>query len=156
MSIILALLKKSRKNLRKNLGKNTRGVAMIEFAFAAPIILLITFGFFEFSLVLFTQGVLHYSAEQATRYAMVNFDVGNLDDDYITEVKQGIKSAAIDSFILIDEDKIANFDINVVVDPSDQTKTVNVTIDYNYSMIMPLLSGSSFTLTGSSKSFLVQ
>ncbi|MBL4767480.1 MAG: pilus assembly protein [Rhodobacteraceae bacterium] len=152
MSKLTALLKKARKNIRKN----TRGATMVEFAFAAPIILFMTFGFFEFALVLFTQGVLHYSAEQATRYAMVNFDVGNLEDDYITEVKQGIKGAAIDSFVLIDEAKIANFDVSVVVDPSDQTKTVNVTIDYNYSMIMPLMPGSSFIMTGSSKSFLVQ
>ena len=152
MSMLAIMLKRAKKNLRKN----TRGATMVEFSFAAPIILLLTFGFFEFSLVLFTQGVLHYSAEQATRYAMVNFDAGNLEDDYITEVKLGIKSAAIDSFILIDENKISNFDISVVVDPADQTKTVNVTINYNYSMIMPLMPGSTFTLTGSSKSFLVQ
>lgn len=142
--------------LLKKIRKSSRAATMIEFAFAAPIILFLTFGFLEFSLVLFTQGILHYSAEQATRYAMVNFDAGNLDDAYIAEVKLGIKSAAIESFVLIDESKIANFDISVVVDPADQTKTVNVTIDYNYSMIMPLLSGSTFIMTGTSKSFLVQ
>lgn len=148
MVMFLGLLAKIRKN--------SRGVAMVEFAFAAPVILFLTFGFFELALVLFTQGVLHYSAEQATRYAMVNFDAGNLDDAYIATVKLGIKNAAIESFVLVDDNKIQNFDISVIVDPSDQTKTVNVTIDYNYSMVMPLMPGTNFILTGSSKSFLVQ
>lgn len=142
--------------LLKKIRKSSRGVTAIEFAFAAPIILFVTFGFFEFALVLFTQGVLHYSAEQATRYAMVNFDAGNLDVDYITQVKLDIKNAARENFILIDEDNITNFDINVVVDLSDQTKTVNVNIDYDYSMIIPLMPESTFTISGTSKSFLVQ
>ncbi len=144
------------KGLLRKIRKNPRGATALEFAFAAPIILFMTFGFFEFALILFTQGILHYSAGEATRYAMVNFDVGNLNADYITTVKQGIKSAAKDSFIMIDESKISNFDISVIVDPADQTKTVNVTIDYSYSMIMPLMPGSTFTMTGESKSFLVQ
>lgn len=140
----------------KKIRKSLRGASAMEFAFAAPIILILTFGFFEFARILFTQGILHYSAEQATRYAMVNFDVGNLADDHIRTVKLGIESAARDSFVLIDEGKISNFDISVIVDPADQTKTVNVTIDYTYAMIMPLMSGTTFTMTGESKSFLVQ
>ena len=36
------------------------------------------------------------------------------------------------------------------------TKTVSIAIDYNYSMIMPLVPQSTFTLTGKSDSFLIQ
>lgn len=142
--------------LIKRIKKSSRGATALEFAFVAPVILLMTFGFFEFSMILFTQGILHHSAAEATRFAMVNFDAGNLSADYITSVKLRIKSAAVDNFILIDESKITNFDVSVVVDPADQTKTVNVTIDYNYSMIMPLMPGTSFNMKGESKSFLVQ
>ncbi len=142
--------------LLKKFTKNSRGTTMIEFAFAAPIILMLTFGFFEFVLIVFTQSILHYSAEQATRYAMVNFDAGNLEESYLATVKSEIQGVAQDSFILIHEEKIENIDVSVIVDPSDQTKTVSVTINYNYSMIMPLLPNSTFLMSGKSESFLVQ
>ncbi len=134
----------------------SRGATMVEFAFAGPVLLLLTFAFFEFSLMLFTQGVLHYSAEQATRFAMVNLEQNNLDPNYLAAAKVKIQDRAKQSFILIDQEKITNFNVDVIVDPDDNTKTVSITIDYNYTMIMPYLSQSTFTMTGKSESFLVQ
>ncbi|PHZ83545.1 TadE/TadG family type IV pilus assembly protein [Paremcibacter congregatus] len=140
----------------KKLKKDTSGATMIEFAFAGPVLLLLTFGFFEFCRALFIQGVLNYSAEQATRYAMVNFEQNNVDQNYLDSVAIQIKNHARDSFILIDENKITDFDVTVAVNPGDMTKTVSIAIDYNYSMIMPLVPQSTFTLTGKSESFLIQ
>lgn len=134
--------------------KNPRGTTAIEFAMILPIMLLITFGFFEFALVLFTQGILNYSAEQASRFAMVNFDAGNTDAAVITAVTTQIEAVAKDSFILIDESK-ATVTVTVAVG-ADLTKTVDVIINYNYSFIMPLIPAKSFVMTGSSKSFLIQ
>lgn len=135
--------------------KNPRGTTAIEFAMILPVMLLFTFGFIEFGLALFTQGILNYSAEQATRYAMVNFDADNEDATYITGVTAQIITVAKDSFILIDESRV---DVNVLVaiNALDLTKTVDVTINYNYAFIMPLLPATSFVMTGSSKSFLIQ
>ena len=142
--------------LLRKIRQSSQGATALEFAFAGPIIMLLTFGFFEFSMVLFTQGILSYSAEQATRYAMVNFEQDNLDEDYLTTIQLGIKNKARESFILIDNEKIEDIDVSVVADPADNTKTVSVTITYNYSMIMPFLDRSNFTLRGASESFLVQ
>jgi len=140
----------------KKIRHDARGATMVEFAFAAPVLLILTFGFFEFSRVLFTQGILHYSAAEATRYAMVNFDPNVLDEDYIAEVKLGIKGVVSDNFILIDETKISRLDVDVTVNPGDATKTVSITIEYDYSMIMPIIPQANFTLVGNSQSFLVQ
>lgn len=135
--------------------KSPRGSTAIEFAMVLPVMLLFTFGFFEFARALFTQGILNYSAEQATRFAMVNFDADNEDAFYISGVKTQITTVAKNSFIMIDESQ-ATVTISVAVNALDLTKTVDVTIDYDYSFIMPILPATSFVMTGSSKSFLIQ
>jgi len=140
----------------RNIKKNKRGATIVEFAFAAPVILLLTFGFFEYCMVLFTQGVLHYSAQEATRYALVNFDSGNLDPAYLSAIKQDIKDKAKESLTLIDDSKISAIDVSVIANAADQTKTVGVNISYSYHLALPLLPQSNFTLRGSSESFLIQ
>ncbi|MCP5381611.1 MAG: pilus assembly protein [Kordiimonadaceae bacterium] len=137
------------------LKNNDKGATAIEFAFAAPVLLLLLFGMFEFSRVLFTQGILNYSAEQGTRFAMVNFDHDNLDPDYIDTIKSDIEDVSRNNFILVSDENISNFDVDVITN-ADNTSTVNITIDYTYKMSLPLIPHSDFTLTGSSKSFLVQ
>lgn len=139
----------------KSIFNNERGTAAIEFSFAMPVLLLLLFGMFEFCRVVFTQGILSYSAEQGTRFAMVNFDHDNIDADYIAAIKSEIEEKSRDSFILISDENISDFDIEVVTN-IDNTSIVNITIGYNYQMSMPLIPNSDFTLTGKSESFLVQ
>jgi Flp pilus assembly protein TadG len=134
----------------------SRGATAVEFAFILPILLLFLFGFFEFCMVLFTQSILHYSAEEATRYAMVSFQQNNLDATYIATVKNEIEAVARSNFIMIDPANISSFLIDIIPNETDNTKTINVTIDYSYSMTIPFLTTSTFTLSGSSASFLVQ
>ena len=137
------------------LKNDNKGSTIIEFAITSPVLLLLLFGMFEFSRVLFTQGILSYSAEQGTRFAMVNFDHDNLDPDYINAIKSDIEDVSRNSFILVNDTNISNFDVEVVTN-ADNTSTVNITIDYDYKMSLPLIPHFDFTLTGSSKSFLVQ
>lgn len=143
-------------SLFRKVGKSSGGSAAIEFSLALPVILLITFAFIEFARVLFTQAVLNASAEEATRFAMVNFEQNNLDADYISGIETEIKNIAKDRFILIDEEKISDFDIEVITNVADATKTVNINIDYAYEFMLPLMGDFSFTITGASESFLVQ
>lgn len=143
-------------NLLKRLRKNDEGATAVEFAFIVPIVFLFMFGFFEFCLVLFTQGVLHFSAEEATRYAMVNFEQDNVAEEYIASIRDDIEAVARSKFVMISDEKISNFDVSVITNPSDMTKTVDITIDYSYTMSMPFIEHTTFTLRGESKSFLVQ
>jgi Flp pilus assembly protein TadG len=141
--------------LIKRLKRSDRGAAAIEFAFALPIIIIISFAFFEFCQVVFTQTMLSYSAAQASRFAMVNFQKDNVDINYIDSVKADIQTYAEDSYILIDDAKVSSFDIEVIVD-IQKIKTVNVKIDYAYDTNIPMLPDYSFILTGESDAFLVQ
>ena len=142
-------------SLFRKVGTSNDGAVAIEFSMALPVILLLTYAFFEFSLVLFTQAVLNSSAEEATRFAMVSFERGNFDPDYIAGIESEIEDVAKDSFVLIDENNISDFDVDVVTN-ADSTLTVNINIDYAYKFMMPLTGDFSFTMTGASKSFLVQ
>ncbi len=141
-------------NFRK-LFKNENGATAVEFSFVFPVLLLLLFGMFEFCRVVFTQGILSYSAEQGTRFAMVNFDHDNIDADYIAAIKDEIEAKSRDSFILISDENISDFNIEVVTNV-DNTSIVNITIDYNYQMSMPIIPHADFTLRGRSESFLVQ
>lgn len=140
----------------QKIGKDSRGATMVEFAFAAPFIFLLTFGFFEFSRILYTQAILKYASQEATRYATVSFDEGNLDPDYLQQIKLEIKDVATEKMIMLDPTKISRFDVNVEVNPSDMTKVVSVVIDYDFSLVIPVLSNTHFVFHGESESFLVQ
>lgn len=138
----------------KNLKKSTRGAAAIETALIFPIIIVLSFGFFEFCQVVFTQSVLSYSAAQASRYAMVNISVSNLADATAINAKAAeIESYAKESFILINSDNVSNFSVTIT---PGLAAIVNVSMDYNYTTSIPMLPNYDFTLTGQSDSFIVR
>jgi Flp pilus assembly protein TadG len=58
--------------LLKDLGRIERGSTAVEFALVAPLIIVMLFGIFEFGRALWTQGVLDYAVEEASRCASVN------------------------------------------------------------------------------------
>ena len=142
-------------NFFKNLKKSTHGAAAIEFALILPIIIVFTFGVFEFCRVAFTQTILSYSAAQASRYAMVNIDQNNVGDAaYLTAKSSEIEDFAEESFILIEPARVSSF--VVVLVPAALTTTVNVSIAYDYTTFIPMLPDMDFTLTADSDSFLVR
>jgi Flp pilus assembly protein TadG len=49
-----------------------RGSPAVEFALVAPILLALMFGIFEFGQAVWTQGILDYAVEQASRCASIN------------------------------------------------------------------------------------
>ena len=101
------------------------------------------YGIVEFSRVLFTQGILFLAAEEATRFAVVNYDA---------TVAQ-IRDVAEDSFIMIDAGKISSFNVSSTLDTADQTKDVTVEITYAFEPIMPIL-WTSISLVGHSRGFI--
>ncbi len=121
-----------------------RGIAMVEFALILPALMTFFYGIVEFSRVLFTQGILLLAAEEATRFAVVNYNA--------TEAQ--IQKIAEDSFIMIDAGKISSFNVSSTLDATDQTKDVTVEITYAFEPIMPIL-WTSISLVGHSRGFIV-
>ncbi len=121
-----------------------RGNALVGFALILPALMTFFYGIVEFSRVLFTQGILLLAAEEATRFAVVNYNA--------TEAQ--IQAVAEDSFIMIDAGKISSFNVSSTFDATDQTKNVNVEITYAFEPIMPIL-WTSISLIGHSRGFIV-
>ena len=120
------------------------GTALVGFALTLPALMTFFYGIVEFSRVLFTQGILFLAAEEATRFAVVNYDA--------TEAQ--IQKVAEDSFIMIDAGKISSFNVSSTLDAADQTKDVSVEITYAFEPIMPIL-WTSISLVGHSRGFIM-
>ena len=125
-------------------GGDSQGTALIEFGLLFPGFILVTYGVIEFARVLFIQAILFYSAEEATRYAAVNYDA----------TAQNVRDVVESKFILIDPDNITNFNIIADINPVDQTKLVTVEITYTFEPILPI-GWTSITLFGHSRGFIV-
>lgn len=144
------------KALMKRLRKSKKGAIGVEFAFVFPIVLLFTFGFFEFCRVVYIQNVIDYSTAQGARFAMISFDTTSEGAEYLAAKEAEIEAFTIESLNLVDTAKISNLDIIIGALAADGTRAVSIEIDYDFSTFMPLLSSFSYTITSKSESFLAQ
>ena len=120
------------------------GSTAIEFGLTLlPLIMLISF-IFEGGRLLLTQGMLNYAAQQATRFAIVNFTEDSDDDSIIAAVKTEARQ-----YFLVQDIPLA--DIDVAVSPAPNRRVV-VNINYTFRSIMPV-SVASVGLVGSSVGF---
>ncbi|MFC4349046.1 TadE/TadG family type IV pilus assembly protein [Kordiimonas lipolytica] len=128
------------------------GVAAVEFAMTIPIYLGTIIMLIELSRIVYTQAVVLYAAEEATRYALVHYDATSNDVQAIAEA----------NLLGLDPDNITAIIITSPVDPTDQTKLVTVEVQYQY---LPILSLEAFlnlgddaglAITGESRGFLTE
>lgn len=143
-------------DILKKIKNSSQGSTAIEFAFVLPIMIIFSFGFFEVCRIVYTQAIVSYSAEQATRYAMVNFQQSNVDPTYEDSVKVDIESFAYESLNLINTANISDFTVAVATDPATGTRSVSVNIDYDFTINIPMITAMNFTLSGQSDSFLIR
>jgi TadE-like protein len=126
----------------RSLRAHEAGSQAIELALTLPVFLVLFFGVIECGRLLFTYAALNFAAEEATRYAIVNYEAS------ITDIEREAKKR----LILIDLSKIIIDVPPLEPDPVDQTKLVSVEIAYTFQPILPIGLGS-FTMTGHSRGF---
>ena len=128
----------------KALRRCSKGAGMVEFALTAPIFLMFLFALMELGRIAFTQGILMYAAEEATRYAIVNY--GATSDQ--------IKQEVLNHIVTLNPGQITALVVTGPIDPTDKTQLVTVQIDYRYQFVFPLLPSTPFVMSGSSKGFI--
>jgi Flp pilus assembly protein TadG len=133
----------TKRSLRR-IGVDSSGSQVVELALTLPVLLTLIYGVMECGRVMFTHAALNFAAEEATRYATVNYDASISD----------IKNIANDRLIVIDPAGITHIDVTSELDTDDQTRLVNVKIAYAFQPILPIAWGS-FSLTGHSRGFLI-
>jgi len=116
------------------------GATAVEFAISAPIFLAFLFGLFELGRVIFTQGVLMYAAQEGSRYAAVR------GASTVAEIER----AVTDSFVGISPGP-ATLTVTPTVN-ADGTRTIGVTVQYEFPWIVPLFGIESITLQANSSS----
>ena len=129
----------------RGLAADCRGVSAVEFALLAPVLLSMMFGVIEFGRVAYTQGVVSFAAEEATRYAVVNYAI---DESEVRDVAQacllGIDPARINAII-----------VTGPVDPDDNTRTISVEVSYTFEFLLPFLPEGAIPISGRSRGFLI-
>jgi Flp pilus assembly protein TadG len=129
----------------RGLAADCRGVSAVEFALLAPVLLSMMFGVVEFGRVAYTQAVVSFAAEEATRYAVVNYAI---DESEVRDVAQacllGIDPARINAII-----------VTGPVDPSDNTRTISVKVSYTFEFLLPFLPEGAIPISGRSRGFLI-
>ncbi len=132
--------------------KSTSGMSVVETALVLPLFLILLIGVIDGGRVMFTQAMVYYAAQEATRWAVANPKEPEQTEQ---EYKDSITDYANSRLILISRNKSAAISTVAPPDPTDGTRTVAVTINYSFDFIIPFLGIGPMTLTSSSSGFLI-
>jgi len=87
---------------RKNLARNVEGVTALEFAFVAPVLLLLMMGIVEFSLIMFTMAVMESATNNTARTGKTGYVAAGL-----TRQQEIINTVTARTGAFLDPHKIA-------------------------------------------------
>lgn len=138
---------------KSGIAADDEGAVAVEFALTLPIYLAMIGMIIEGSWMVYHQQAVTYAAEEATRFALVNYSATRAD----------VAEVAYSNLSLLDRSKL-DADAIVVADTlnDDDTKLISVRITYSYEPLFPVFSffgdpdTNGFTFTGSSEGFLVE
>ena len=132
--------------------RSTSGMSVVETALVLPLFLILLIGVIDGGRVMFTQAMVYYAAQEATRWAVANPKEPEQTEQ---EYKDSITDYANSRLILISRNKSAAVSTVAPPDPTDGTRTVSVTINYSFDFIIPFLGIGPMMLTSSSSGFLI-
>jgi len=125
--------------------ESQRGQALVEFAIVLPILLILLFGIFEFSLALYNKAVITNASREAAR-AGTAFQY-DLSED---EIRQIVVDAISANLITFGSDTIDPSDVTLAWPVVDGQNYLSITVTYDYGFfILPnfLTMGKNLTLS---------
>ena len=132
--------------------RSTSGMSVVETALVLPIFLILIVGVIDGGRVMFSQAIVYYAAQEATRWAVANpKEETQTEQEYIDTVTAYAESR----LILISKANSAAVSTVAPPDPTDGTRTVSVTINYTFDFIIPIVGIGPITLSASSSGFLI-
>jgi len=132
--------------------KSTSGMSVVETALVLPLFLILLLGVIDGGRVMFTQAMVYYASQEATRWAVANPKEPEQTEQ---EYKDSITDYANSRLILISKNNSAAVSTVAPPDPTDGTRTVSVTINYSFDFIIPFLGIGPMMLTSTSSGFLI-
>lgn len=146
--------KASRAGLLRKLGSNS-GTAAVEFGMVLPFFLALVFGVMEGGRIMFTQAVMSYATQSASRWSVVNPPASG---QTLADYEQQIEDYAKSKLILISPNQVATAAATSPTDPTDNTRTITITLSYDFEWIMPYVSDATgpFQISASSSGFIAE
>ena len=132
--------------------RSTSGMSVVETALVLPLFLILLIGVIDGGRVMFTQAIVYFAAQEATRWAVANPKTAEQTEQQYTD---SIKDYATSRLILISKNNSGTVTTVAPPDPTDGTRTVSVTINYTFDFIIPFLGIGPVTLNSSSSGFLI-
>ena len=131
------------------------GTALVEFGLVFPMFLALVFGIMEGGRVMFTQAVMSYATQSATRWSVVNPQASG---QTLADYEQQIEDYAKSKLILISPNHVATAAATSPTDPTDNTRTITITLSYDFEWLMPFVSDATgpFQISASSSGFLAE
>jgi hypothetical protein len=129
----------------RRLWQDCRAVSALEFALLAPVFFGLVIGAIEMGRAAYTQGVVSFAAEEATRYAVVNYAI----------TEEEVRSMTADCLLGIDPDRINAIVVTGPIDPADNTRTISVEVSYDFQFSLPMMPETVIPITGTSRGFLI-
>lgn len=134
------------------------GSVATEFALVLPIYLMVIMMIVELARIVFVQAAVTFAAEEATRYAIVNYNSG--EDSVAAD--EAIEAVAADNLLGLPTTQIIKIDATGVDDATGNTRELSVTVIYQYIPILPIhkffggISDTGFEITGQSIGFIME
>ncbi len=129
----------------RRLAVDRSGLSAVEFALLAPVFLGMVLGVIEIGRAAYTQGVVSFAAQEATRYAVVNYAIS---EDQVRDLTE-------DCLLGIDRGRINAIVVTGPINPVDNTRTISVEVSYNFAFLLPFLPAGTIPISGTSRGFLI-
>lgn len=115
---------------------STRGATAVEFAFVAPVFLLMVFGSLELARAMYIKASMQYAVEETARFVMVNQDstTGEVEAEALTRYA-GPNGA----------------NVTFIADNTTDTAFMDITATYTFDFIIPITGMPQINLQAQSK-----
>ncbi|MEM6682138.1 MAG: TadE/TadG family type IV pilus assembly protein [Pseudomonadota bacterium] len=126
------------------LKRDQRGMAAIEFAFAAPVILLLIIGAVEFGWILFANSTLESAVREASRRGLTGYAPCDMSrEEYIAAVidnemgsfsdpdKRTVTQTVYDNFNQLDGEPFSDINENGIRDANEDFTDINGNLEYD-------------------------
>jgi len=118
---------------------NQHGGALIEFAIALPLLLILLFGIVEFGLILYNKAVLTNASREGARYGMLERTPRYSQADISSNVVIPYCNSRLVTFGTLSDPTVTVTPLDGATDPGDDLE-VQVAWNYNF-LVFPNLSG---------------
>lgn len=148
------MIRRSRRLSARPSTPRSRGQALVEFAFVAPVFLLILFGIIDFGRYVYYVQILNNAAREGARYAIVHGSnsfqpTGPAPND--PQIEAVVRDYAVG---VIGNGAVLHIDSTWGTPPNppsnDRDQPVHVTVTYDFHSLIPVVPIPPITITGES------